>query len=78
MADWTISTITGAASNAGTVRFAAPGVGVTWPGVVAVALASAVTGGDYLIGAAVSGAPLIATGAGTPIEWEPGQLILDV
>ena len=77
LTDWSISATTGAASNRGRLAFAAPGPGASWPGVVALALMSAATGGDLLIGAVVPGAALVATGT-SALVWEPGQIILDV
>lgn len=74
---WTVSNVTGAASNAAALAFADPGAGNEWPGALALALWTAAVGGEPIDAATILGAPLVAA-AGDPVAFAIGQLIVDV
>ena len=76
--DWSVSDLTGAASNAAAVAFAEPGADADdWPPALAVSIWTAETGGDMLDATAVRGAALVGAN-GDAVEFAAGQLIIDV
>ena len=75
-AQWTLSDVTGAASNNVLIQWADPVAGADWPAVLTLGAWSAAVGGTLRFSEAIPGAPMIAIN-GDRARFEIGQLVLD-